>query len=146
MSRKVKSKVAITKIKNFLEEKSDELPVISISGAHIKIGKYFCLERNGVWEIYNKEMLVKSFTLRNSAIAWAVASLQGQTVDAQQIESHDLHFSRHHNDSIIFHQRYRTATDDFRRDLMYIRYEESEYHKNHIRNQLEESIKKIKIN
>jgi len=47
---------------------------------------------------------------------------------------------------MIFHQRYRTANDEFRKDLMYIRYEESEYHKNYVREQLDETIKKIKIN
>ena len=123
MSKKIKSKVSITKIKNFLEEKSDNLPVV-----------------------YDNGGLVNSFTLRNSALAWAVASLQGQQTEAQLVEAQDLKFSRFANDSMIFHQRYRTANDEFRKDLMYIRYEESEYHKNYVREQLDETIKKIKIN
>lgn len=146
MSKKIKSKVSITKIKNFLEEKSDNLPVVSVNGAHVKVGKYYCLERGGVWQVYDNGELVNSFTLRNSALAWAVASLQGQQTEAQLVEAQDLKFSRFANDSMIFHQRYRTANDEFRKDLMYIRYEESEYHKNYVREQLDETIKKIKIN
>ena len=110
------------------------------------MGKYYCLERNGVWEVYDNGRLINSFTLRKSALAWAVASLQGQTSDAQQVEAYDMKFNRYSNDSYLFHERYKTATDDFRKELMYIRWEESEYHKNSIRDRLDESIKKIQIN
>ena len=146
MSKKTKNNVSVTKIKNFLEEKSNNLPVVSINGAHVKVGKYYCLERNGVWEVYDNGTLINSFTLRKSALAWAVASLQGQTTDSQQVEAYDMKFNRYSNDSYLFHERYKTATDDFRKELMYIRWEESEYHKNSIRDRLDESIKKIQIN
>ena len=52
MSKKVKSNVNIQKIKNFLEEKANTLPVVSVKGSHVKVGKYYCLERNGVWEVF----------------------------------------------------------------------------------------------
>jgi len=94
MSKKIKNNVSVTKIKNFLEEKSNDLPVVSINGAHVKVGKYYCLERNGVWEVYDNGRLINSFTLRKSALAWAVASLQGQTSDAQQVEAYDMKFNR----------------------------------------------------
>ena len=146
MSKNEKDKIDISKIRSFLEQKAEELPVVSVKGAHVKIGKYYCLERNGVWEVYNDGILLNSFALRNSALAWCVAQMQGQTSDAMDIERQDFDYSKHSNDALIFYIRYKQSNDEFRKDLMYIRYEESEYRKNRIRNQLDQSIKNIKIN
>lgn len=146
MSKNEKDKINISKIRSFLEQKAEELPVVSVKGAHVKIGKYYCLERNGVWEVYNDGILLNSFALRNSALAWCVAQMQGQTSDAMDIERQDFDYSKHSNDALIFYIRYKQSNDEFRKDLMYIRYEESEYRKNRIRNQLDQSIKNIKIN
>lgn len=146
MSKNEKDKIDISKIRSFLEQKAEELPVVSVKGAHVKIGKYYCLERNGVWEVYEDGILLNSFALRNSALAWCVAQMQGQTSDAMDIERQDFDYSKHSNDALIFYIRYKQSNDEFRKDLMYIRYEESEYRKNRIRNQLDQSIKNIKIN
>jgi hypothetical protein len=146
MSKNEKDKINISKIRSFLEQKAEELPVVSVKGAHVKIGKYYCLERNGVWEVYDNGTLLNSFALRNSALAWCVAQMQGQTSDAMDIERQDFDYSKHSNDALIFYIRYKQSNDEFRKDLMYIRYEESEYRKNRIRNQLDQSIKNIKIN
>lgn len=146
MSKNEKDKIDISKIRSFLEQKAEELPVVSVKGAHVKIGKYYCLERNGVWEVYEDGILLNSFSLRNSALAWCVAKMQGQTSDAMDIERQDFDYSKHSNDALIFYTRYKQSNDEFRKDLMYIRYEESEYRKNRIRNQLDQSIKNIKIN
>lgn len=146
MSKNEKDKINISKIRSFLEQKAEELPVVSVKGAHVKIGKYYCLERNGVWEVYDSGTLLNSFALRNSALAWCVAQMQGQTSDAMDIERQDFDYSKHSNDALIFYIRYKQSNDEFRKDLMYIRYEESEYRKNRIRNQLDQSIKNIKIN
>ena len=146
MSRKIKSNVNITKIKNFLEEKANILPVVSVKGSHVKVGKYYCLERNGIWEVYDDTVKVNTFMLRSSALSWCVAKMQEQSADAQSIEHNDFKYSKYATDSMIFYNRFKTVKDKFRKELMYIRYEEAEYHKNHIKRQLEESIKKIKIN
>jgi hypothetical protein len=146
MSKKVKNEINISKIRSFLEQKAQELPVVSVKGAHVKIGKYYCLERNGVWEVYNDGVLLNSFALRSSALSWCVAKMQKQESDAMAIERQDFDYSKHSNDALIFYTRYKQSKDEFRKDLMYIRYEESEYRKNRIRNQLDQSIKNIKIN
>ncbi len=146
MSKKVKSNVNIQKIKNFLEEKANTLPVVSVKGSHVKVGKYYCLERNGVWEVFDEYSRVNTFMLRSSALSWCVAKMQEQNSDAQSIEHNDFKYSKYANDSMIFYNRFKTVKDKFRKELMYIRYEEAEYHKNHIKKQLEESIEKIKIN
>jgi len=146
MSKKVKSEIDISKIRSFLEQKAEELPVVSVKGAHVKIGKYYCLERNGVWEVYDDSILLNSFALRSSALSWCVAKMQKQQSEAMAIEKQDFEYNKHSNDAFLFYIRYKQSKDEFRKDLMYIRYEESEYRKNRIRNQLDQSIKNIKIN
>ena len=146
MSKNEKVDIDVLKIRSFLEQKSEELPVVSVKGTHVKIGKYYCLERKGVWEVYFNGTLLTSFTLRSSALAWCVAMMQEQHHDAGIIERQDFDYSKYLNDSLIFYTRYKQSKDEFRKDLMYTRYEESEYRKNHIRIQLDQSIKKIKIN
>ena len=54
MSKKVKSNVNIQKIKNFLEEKANTLPVVSVKGSHVKVGKYRVIK------------LKKKFTITNT--------------------------------------------------------------------------------
>ena len=102
MSKKVKSNVNIQKIKNFLEEKANTLPVVSVKGSHVKVGKYYCLERNGVWEVFDEYERVNTFMLRSSALSWCVAKMQEQNSDAQSIEHNDFKYSKYANDSMIF--------------------------------------------
>ena len=140
------SKSNINKIILYLEKKSNELPVISIGNDNdIRVGKYYCKHFNNYWNVYHNNDLCYKFVMKKSALAWCVAKMQSQICDANSIQEIDDEYDKYSNDSYLFYHRIRASNNKTIKDILYMRYNDSEFKRNIIKSKLEEFVKKIKI-
>ena len=135
----------VDKFQNFIETKVNHLPMISVKENCFRIGIYHCLEKYGNWRVYVDSKCCQEFTLRNSALAWCISKMQRQISQADMIMFYDVQYLKHINDSYLFKQSFKQSKDKHHKNLMILRYEESEYQKDNIKSMLKEIIKNIKI-
>ena len=136
---------SLDKVKRFVHSHLDNTPLIVSNPDHVRVGNYICLQAGGDWVVKHNNDIVERFTLRSSAIAWSVSAIAKKLNVCKAIKNQDLEYSRAVENSFVYLSKYKTTKDDFKRDLMWIRYSDSLYRMKIVRSRLTDYLKKIKF-
>lgn len=142
-STTTKNKHSLDKVKSFVKSQLKTTPFIVNKQDKVRVGNYICQQSEGLWTVYFEGKTLERFVLRSSAVAWCIAMMTDQHAKAGSIVRQDLHYSRVAEDAYIYKTRFRTTTDDFKKELMWIRYEDTKYQLLIVRNRLKQYLKNI---
>lgn len=135
----------LNKVKSFVNRHLDTTPIIVEKPDYIRVGKYKCQQYNGQWTVYHSGKIMNQFILRSSAVAWCIAMINNRYRDAGSIVRQDSLYARITEDAYIYKIRYKTTNDEFKKELMWIRYENTKYHQLGVKQRLTEFLKNIKL-
>jgi hypothetical protein len=136
---------SLEQVKTFVRSHLDDTPIIVREQNRVRVGNYVCTQSDGYWNVYSNNNLLESFTLRSSAVAWCVSRITGRATDCKTIKTQDLQYNRSIENSYIFLTKFKTTNDSFKKELMWIRYEDSIYQMKLVRARLTDYLKKIKF-
>lgn len=142
---KKKKQVVFDKVKNFVKARLDTTPVIVDNGDSVRVGKYTCQQHDGVWQVSRNNTSIKYFTLKGSAVAYCIALINKQESKAREISEYDTSYSKAVEDAYIYGVRQKTTKSAFKKELMYIRHQDSIYKMATVRSQLTNLLRNIKI-
>lgn len=142
---KKKKQVAFNKVKHFVQSRLDKTPLIVDNGDTVRVGNYKCQQLNGEWQVLLRNNSKGYFTLKGSAVAYCIALINNQDTDAKTILRYDGSYSRAVENAYIYGIRQRTAHDDFKKELMWIRHQDSVYKMAAVRSQLTSFLRNIKL-
>jgi hypothetical protein len=137
--------LTLEKVKSFVKSKINTTPIIINKQDYVRVGNYICQQDNGVWNVRFNGKLLECFVLRSSAVAWCIALITDQQSKANAIVRQDSHYSRIAEDAYIYKTRYRTTNDRFKKELMWIRYEDTRHQLTCVRSRLTEYLKNIQL-
>lgn len=138
-------KITLDKVKTFVRSHLDDLPIIIQDKDRVRVGSYFCMQKNGIWIVEKDSNRIESFTLRSSAVAWCISATKQKHTECRTIKTQDLQYNRTIEDSYIFLTKFRSTSDSFKKELMWIRYQDSIYKMKSVRARLTNYLKKIKF-
>tara|TARA_B100001057_G_scaffold438285_1_gene470683 strand:- start:5493 stop:5945 length:453 start_codon:yes stop_codon:yes gene_type:complete len=142
---KKKKQVAFNKVKNFVKSRLETTPVIVDNGDKVHVGNYTCQQDDGVWQVRYKKQNMKYFTLKGSAVAYCIALINNREQDAKTILEYDTSYSRAVENAYIYGIRQKTTNNPFKKELMYIRHQDSVYRMASVRSQLTNLLRNIKL-
>jgi hypothetical protein len=135
----------LDKVKHFVRSHLDDTPIIINEHDRVRVGNYICTQHDGDWHASYNDQTSETFTLRSSAVAWCISRISGNLSTCMTIKNQDLQYSRAIENSFIYLSKYKTTKDEFKRDLMWIRYQDSVYQMKTVRSRLTDYLKKIKF-
>ena len=109
------------------------------------MGKYTCEQHDGVWQVNRNNTSIKYFTLKGSAVAYCIALINKQESKAREISDYDTSYSKAVEDAYIYGVRQKTTKSAFKKELMYIRHQDSIYKMANVRSQLTNLLRNIKL-
>ena len=142
---KKKKQVAFNKVKNCVKSRLNTTPVIVDNGDKVRVGNYTCQQYEGVWQVSFNNKNIKYFTLKGSAVAYCIALINQQETKAREVLEYDTSYSRAVENAYIYGIRQKTTTDAFKKELMYIRHQDSVYKMASVRSQLTNLLRNIKL-
>ena len=142
---KKKKQVAFNKVKNFVQSRLDKTPLIVDNGDTVRVGNYKCQQTNGEWQVFLKNKHKAIFTLKGSAVAYCVALINNKETDARTILQYDTSYSRAVENAYIYGIRQKTSHNQFKKELMWIRHQDSVYKMAAVRSQLTSFLRNIKL-
>lgn len=135
----------LNKVKSFIDRKLSTTPIIVERPDCVRVGKFKCQQDNGQWKVYLKDKLLEEFILKSSSVAWCIAIINNKYREANAIIRQDSLYARITEDAYIYKLRYKTTNDEFKKELMWIRYENTKYHQSSVKYRLTEFLKNIKL-
>lgn len=138
-------KPELKQFSNFVKSRLDTTPVIIDNKDHVRVGNYICTQESGSWVVRYKNKIKESFTLRASAVAWCIATISGRPSDARKVLEEDNGYGRITENCYVYLTRYSTTNDQFKKELMWIRYSDCQYQLNNKKLRLTNFLKNLKI-
>jgi hypothetical protein len=142
-STTTKNNLTLDKVKSFVKSQLNTTPLIVNKQDKVRVGNYICQQSEGMWTVYFEGVEMERFVLRSSAVAWCIAMMTNQPAKAGSIVRQDMHYSRVAEDAYIYKTRFRTTKDEFKKELMWIRYEDTKHQLLIVRNRLKQYLKNI---
>jgi len=141
----ITKKTNLSKFVNFVKSRLDNTPVIVNNKDNVRVGNYVCIQDSGQWTVLYKKTLIEKFTLRASAVAWCIATIAERYNDAKVVKKEDLEYGRIVENSYVYLTRFNTTTDMFKKELMWIRYDDSMHQLSIKKNLLTDFLKNLKV-
>jgi len=141
----ITKKPELKQFSDFVKSRLDQTPVIVNNKDNVRVGNYVCKQDEGFWVVYYKKREEKSFTLRSSAVAWCIATIGNNSMDARTILHEDNNYGRLIENAYVFLTRFKTTTDPFKKELMWIRYDDSMCQLKNKRERLTNFLKNLKV-
>lgn len=138
-------KPELKQFSQFVKSRLDETPVIVDNKDHVRVGYFKCAQHNGRWTVTRHNQILESFTLRSSSVAWCIAIIGKRSQQARQIKEEDQKYGQVIEDSYIYLTRFKTTTDKFKKELMWIRYDDSMHKLKSVRARLTSFLKNLKV-
>jgi hypothetical protein len=135
----------LKKFSDFVKSRLDTTPVIVDNKDSVRVGNYTCKQEDGYWNVSYKNQIEKIFTLRSSAVAWCVATIGKNSSDARLIAHEDANYGRLVENAYVYLARFKTTTDPFKKELMWIRYDDSICQLKNKRQRLTDFLKNLKV-
>ena len=142
---KKKKQNDFNKVKNFVKARLDQIPLIVDNGDVVRVGNYKCHQDDGVWQVYRKNKSLAYFTLKSSAVAWCIATINQRDCDVNTIVEQDGMYSRAAENAYIYNIRQRTTKDEFKKELMWIRHQDSVYQMVSVRTRLTSFLRNLQL-
>lgn len=138
-------KPELSKFSKFVKSRLDETPVIVDNKDHVRVGNYVCRQDSGQWTVSKNNEILETFTLRSSSVAWCIATIGCRSTQAKQVKDEDLKYGQVIEDSYIYLTRFKTTNDKFKKELMWIRYDDSMHKLRSVRARLTSFLKNLQV-